>query len=385
MVTGEVDFPELQEAVRALTDDVLIPAEDQMVADGRVSERSLAALRDLGLFGMTLPREHGGLGLGMEEQVRLTFEFTRASAVYRSHLSTTFGLVSRVLVDYGTPEQQRAWLPRFATGEATAAFALTEEAAGSDATALAAVARRTAGGYRLTGSKRYITNGHTASVLMVFAVVPEHGITAFLVPRPAAGLSARLPSRMNGHAENPVAYVELDEVWVPDAAVVGAPGEGMRLALAGINHARTHVAATAVGQGTRLLQEATRHVATREQFGAPLAELGSVQAMLGRSLAELAAARELTLACSRAWDRGEPDRHQIAAAKLYATEMVGQVADRAVQVLGGAGIVGDSPVPRMWRDVRALRIYEGASEIHERNLARHLVTLDRHGLPLWTG
>jgi acyl-CoA dehydrogenase len=143
----------------------------------------------------------------------------------------------------------------------------------------------------------------------------------------------------------------------------------------GINHARLHVAATAVGQATRLLEEATAHAASREQFGRPLLEVGALQSLLGRSYAELEAGRALVLDCAREFDRSGPRRERISAAKLYCTEMASEVADRAVQVLGGAGIVGPHPVPRMWRDVRALRIYEGASQLHERNLARALPTL----------
>lgn len=367
-------FEQLLERVRAYTDDVLIPREAEMVASGSVPRDVLAGLAGLGLFGMSIPRQHGGLGLTMEEQVLLTFEFTRASCVYRSTFSTTVGLASQVLLAEGTDEQRRAWLPRLATGETRAAFALTEESAGSDASAITTEAVVEGKGFRINGAKRYITNGLDADILVVFARLDGHGPTAFLVERGVDGLTGRPAGLMNGHEANPVTYLDLTDVHVGRDAMVGTPGQGLRLALRGINHARTHVAATAVGQGTRILAEAAHHAASRRQFGGALADLGSVQAKLGESFAKLTAARALTLACAQAWDAGSTDRHQIAAAKYFATETVGLIADHAVQVLGGAGIVGEHPVPRMWRDVRALRIYEGASEVHERNLARHVVS-----------
>lgn len=364
--------------VREFTDQELIPAETEMVRAGRVPERLVARLAETGLFAITIGREHGGLGCSMEQQVRLTLEVTRASAVYRSRFSTTIGLVSQAIAAFGTTVQKQHYLPAMAEGKCVASFALTEEWAGSDATAVQTLATRTPGGYVLNGSKRFITNAAWADVLLVFArVVPEdRALTAFLVDRTAPGISIRLPEQMNGHAEGPVAEIDLVDVEVGgDAILGGVEGLGLQHAMRGINHARTHVAATAVGQATRMLSEASAHVTRRHQFGAPLAELGAVQSLLGRSWAELEAGRALVLDCAREFDEGVPPRHRIAAAKLYCTEMASAVGDRAVQVLGGVGIVGDNPVPRMWRDVRALRIYEGASQVHERNLARALPEL----------
>jgi acyl-CoA dehydrogenase len=314
----------------------------------------------------------------VEQQVLLTFEFTRASAVYRSRFSTTIGLCSQVLLDHGTEEQRQRYLRRMAAGECVAAFALTEESAGSDAGNVQTTARHDGDHYVIDGSKRYITNGAWADLLIVFARtdpnMPGHrGTSSILVPADAHGVHSRLPKLMNGHAEGPVAELHFQGVRVPRTNLVGEhEGTGLKLALRGINHARTHVAATAVGQATRILAEATRFARERTQFGQPLADFGAVEGMLGRSYAELEAGRALILDCAREFDQGRIPAERIAAAKLYCTEMASAVADRAVQILGGVGIVGDHPVPRMWRDVRALRIYEGSSQIHERNLARYL-------------
>ncbi|MBZ4017170.1 acyl-CoA dehydrogenase family protein [Streptomyces purpurogeneiscleroticus] len=374
----DMEFDDYLALIRDFTDNELIAREPEMVRAGAVPDDLVRRMAEAGLFGITLPTRHGGLGWSVEQQALLTMEFTRASVVYRSRFSTTIGLASQALLDHGTEQQRERYLSAMAAGECVAAFALTEPEAGSDASALSTTARRTTDGYVLDGHKRFITNAAWADVLLVFARTDpdDAALSAFFVDRTADGVTVRLPERMNGHAEGPVAEIELSGVRVgPETLLGGVEGRGLRQALRGINHARTHVAATAVGQATRILAEATGHATDREQFGRPVAEFGAVQAMLGRSYAELEAGRALVLDCAREFDAGFPPRERISAAKLYCTEMASEVADRAVQILGGDGIVGDNPVPRMWRDVRALRIYEGTSQIHERNLARALPTL----------
>ncbi|MFD5385341.1 acyl-CoA dehydrogenase family protein [Streptomyces sp. NPDC127074] len=382
MIDQEVfalDFDAYLARVAALTDDVLIPAEQAMVEAGAVPDHVLDALARNGLFAVSIPRRLGGLEWTMTQQARLTMEFTRASCVYRSRFSTVIGLCSQAILDHGTDEQREGLLPKMAAGEHVTAFALTEPGAGSDAASLTTTAGRVDGGWVIDGRKRYITNAHWADELVVFARTGEAAdgaasVSAFLVPRNTEGVTTRLPSRMNGHAEAPVAEIELTGVRVDDSALLGGrTGTGFKAALRGINHARLHVAATCVGQATRMLEETSRHLSDREQFGAPLADLGAVQADLGRCFADLEAARALTMEAARAFDSGAVPRHRIAAAKLFASEMAGRVADCCVQLLGGEGIVGDHPVPRMWRDVRALRIYEGSSPVHERNLGRAVV------------
>lgn len=382
----QLGFPAYLDTIRRFTEEELIPGEVEMVRCGEVPPRLMERIAALGLFGITLPKEWGGLGWNIEEQVRLTFEFTRASCVYRSRFSTTIGLSSQIILDHGSDAQRNAYLERMATGQCVTAFALTEEAAGSDAGAVETTAVRDGDEWVINGSKRYITNGAWADLLIVFARTdqdtPGHrGTSALIVEADRPGVSARVPERMNGHEAGPVAELEFRDVRVPEDALVGGQeGTGLRLALRGINHARTHVAATAVGQATRLLDEAAAYAAEREQFGQAIGEFGAIQSMLGSSWAELEAGRALVLDCARAFDRAIAEGHadtipasRIAAAKLFCTEMASRVADRCVQILGGKGIVGEHPVPRLWRDVRALRIYEGASQVHERNLARKMV------------
>jgi acyl-CoA dehydrogenase len=377
----DLDFQSYLKVIAEFTENELIPAENEMVEAGEVPARIVDQMAQLGLFAITIPREYGGLGWTMEQQVLLTFEFTRASCVYRSRFSTVIGLCSQAILDHGTEDQRRRLLPAMAAGELVTAFALTEEYAGSDAASLRTTARREGDVYVLDGSKRYITNAAWADAFVVFARTDETepgaaGVTAFIVDANSPGLRTALPAIMNGHAEAPVGEIYFDGVEVPAANIVGGEkglGKGLTMALRGINHARMHVAATCVGQATRMLEETTAHVIGRSQFGSPLSELGAVQATLGASFAELEAGRALTIESARVFDSGVIPRHRIAAAKLYGSEMASRVADRCVQLLGGEGIVGPHPVPRMWRDVRALRIYEGSSPIHERNLAKAMI------------
>ncbi|MDI2028222.1 acyl-CoA dehydrogenase family protein [Saccharopolyspora sp. TS4A08] len=371
MTRGTPDFDAYLRTIAQFTDDELIPAEPEMVAAGQVPDGLVQRMAELGLFGISIPPAYGGLGWSMEQQVLLTLEFTRASCVYRSRFSTVIGLCSQAILDHGTEQQRRELLPEMASGRRVTSFALTEPEAGSDATNVRTTAERAGDGWVLDGSKRYITNAHWADTLLVFARTDDAEVSAFLVDRTAPGVSTRVPELMNGHAEGPVGEIDLKSVPVAENGLLGGvPGTGLAAAMRGINHARLHVAATCVGQATRMLEETTRHVLNRHQFGAPLAELGVVQAQLGRCYSEMEAGRALALDAARSFDAGTVPRHRISAAKLYCSEMVGRVADQCVQLLGGEGIVGPHPVPRMWRDVRTLRIYEGASAIHERNLGR---------------
>jgi acyl-CoA dehydrogenase len=383
----ELDFDAYLEEVRRFTDEELIPLEASTAAAHAIPDDVVARMARLGLFGITLPREVGGLGWSVAEQVRLTVEFTRAACAFRSRFSTTIGLTSQLLLDHGSDAQRARYLPEMAAGRCVAAFALTEPEAGSDATAIRTTARRTAdGGYRLDGHKRFITNGAWADLLVVFARTDDAprgsaGMSAFLVDGDAPGVERWAAATMTGHEAAPVGEIVLSGVEVPGENLVGGvEGGGLRQALRGINHARMHVAATAVGQATRLLAEMAAHARTRRQFGAPLGDLGAVQEKLGHGYAELAASSALVRDCARRFDEatgsagGRPiPATEIAAAKYVATEMVGRLADQAVQLVGGEAIAGDHCVGRLWRDVRALRIYEGASELHLRNLGRHVV------------
>ena len=374
-------FEDYLAAVREVSQTVLRPAEDRLTRADGVPEDLTTALKEMGLFGISIPEEYGGLACTMEEQVLLTFEFCQASCVYRSRFSTTIGLTSQAILDFATEDQKRKYLPLMATGECTGSFALTEPDAGSDAGALTTHAKRDGEGWVINGEKRYITNAPQADVFLTMArtdpnATGARGISAFLVDGNLDGVKVGEPPRMLGNEGSHVCYVWFEDCRVAtDALVGGQEGAGLRAALRGINHARLHVAATCVGQAIRLIEEMTAYAAERRQFGQPIGEFGQVQAMLADSQAEMSAARALCMDCARAFDSGDAIPFiDIASAKLFASEMVGRVADRAVQVMGGLGYMEDlSPVARLSRDVRLFRIFEGASQVQQSNIARAML------------
>ena len=378
------DFETYLAAIERFTDEELIPAEPRLEAEDRVPEELVARMRDLGLFGISIPEEYGGLACSQEEQVRLTMAFTRASAVYRSRFSTTIGLTSQAILDFATEEQKRRWLPRMASGEVTGAFALTEPDAGSDAGALKTTAVRDGDHYVLNGWKRYITNAPEADLFLLMARTDpssqgSKGVSAFLVPAGTPGIEPLPAPPLLGLRGSHSTEIRIENCRIPSAGLVGGvEGRGLGAALRGINSARTHVAATCVGQAIRLIAEAVAHARQRQQFGQPIGDFQMVQAMLAEMQADMLAAKALVLEVARAFDRATqtsadlpfPD---IAAAKYFASEMVCRVADRAVQVLGGAGYVEDNAVTRMYRDVRLFRLFEGTSQMQQQQIAKAML------------
>ena len=364
---------ELQSFVR----DVLVPQEPRLEAEGSVPDEITERFRQMGLFGMAIPREYGGLGLDVIDQVRLTLALTYASVVYRSRMSTTIGLASQAILAMGTDDQRAAFLPRFASGEWTGAFALTEEAAGSDAMAIQTTAERDGDEYVLNGRKRYITNAIDADLVVVMARTggPDRsGVSAFLVEARTKGFEPLPPVAMMGQAGSHVSEIAITHCRVPAANLLGGEeGRGFDAAMAGINAARLHVAATCAGQCRRLTDEALSYAQQREQFGGPIARIDAVGSMLADCEVDTLAATEMTLGIARRATRGPVSHEQIAAAKLFATEALGRVSDRAVQVLGGAGYVKGHAVERLYRDARLFRIFEGTSQIQRRAIARAMV------------
>ncbi len=375
------NFEDYLTAVRELSQDVLRPNEHRLTREGGIPEDLTEALKEIGLFGISIPEEYGGLGCSMEEQIRLTFEFCQASCVYRSRFSTTIGLTSQAILDFGTSSQKEFYLPKMATGECTGSFALTEPEAGSDAASLKTQAERDGDIWVINGEKRYITNAPQADVFLTMARTnpndkSANGISAFLVDASLPGVSVGEPPRMLGNEGSHVCYVWFENVRVSEGALVGGKeGAGLKAALRGINHARLHVAATCVGQAIRLIEEMTNYAARRIQFDRPVGDFGQIQALLADSQAEMAAARALCIDCAKAFDLGGPIPHvNIASAKLFASEMVSRIADRAVQILGGMGYMEDmSPIPRLYRDVRLFRIFEGTSQVQQANIARAML------------
>jgi len=377
------EFATYLDGITRLVREKLIPAEPRLEGQETLPEDLTELLRQAGLFGISIPTRWGGLGLSMEQQVRVMFEVTRASSVFRARFSTTIGLGSQPILYNGTDAQRAEWLPRMASGEVTAAFCLTEPEAGSDAAGVRTTAMRDGADYVLNGSKRYITNARQAQVLIVMArseagTRDASGISAFIVPTGTAGVSCGPADQKMGQDGSATSEVFFDNARVPAENLIGGrEGGGFKTAMRGINHARLHVAVTCVGQAQRLIEEALFHAMNRRQFGQPLAEFQLVQAKLADMRAETQAARSMILETARAFDAaGEaqgPIIADIACCKLFASEMVGRVADHAVQIHGGAGWMRGGVVEQFYRDVRLFRIFEGASDVQRMLIAKDMI------------
>jgi acyl-CoA dehydrogenase len=382
---SDEDFQDFLVTVQRFTREKLIPAEHQVEAEDAIPEPIVEEMRRLGLFGMTIPQDYGGLGLTMEQQCLATMEFTQASAVFRSRFSTTLGLASQAILFNGTPEQCNAWVPKFASGEATGSFALTEPQAGSDAGAIQTRARRDGNGYVIDGQKCFITNAPEADVFIVMARTdPEstgaRGISAFIVPADTPGIEVAPHDRKLGHHGSHTSQMFFDDCRVDGAALLGGEeGQGFKNAMAGINTARMHVASTCVGQAIRLVEIGLDYALQREQFGQPIAGFQAIQHMLADCHTETLAARSMTLATAQRIDAGERPLADMSACKYFASEMVCRVADKVLQIHGGAGYMAAFDVERFYRDVRLFRIFEGTSQIHQHIIAREMIKGARAG------
>ncbi|KPQ07091.1 MAG: acyl-CoA dehydrogenase [Rhodobacteraceae bacterium HLUCCA12] len=353
------------------------PNEDRVASEDAVPAEIVQDMAARGYFGWSIPEEFGGLGLTTEELVQAAMELSQCAVAYRARVGTNTGIGSEALVADGTEDQKRRFLPDLSSGRATGCFALTEPDAGSDATAVKTSARREGDDYVLDGMKCYITNAPIADLFTVIARTdPDQpgarGLSAFVVERGMAGLSTSKPYRMMGQAGSPVGEVHFDGVRVPAANLIGGvEGQGFRTAMRVLNKQRIHLAALCTGPAIRMFDLAMDHAETRHQFGKPVADFQLVAALLADCQTDIHAARALVLETARARDRGEDIALQASICKYFASEMCGRVADRAVQVFGGAGFVADhSPIERYYRDVRLFRLYEGTSQIHQINITR---------------
>jgi acyl-CoA dehydrogenase len=379
MIRDPESFNILLDTISRFVRNTLIPREPEVVATDEIPADILAQMREMGLFGMTIPEEYGGLGFTTEEEVLASMALCYASPVFRSRIGTNTGIGSQGIVIDGSPEQKQKYLPRLAAGEITGSFALTEPEAGSDAGSLRTTARREGDHYILNGSKRYITNAPEANVFTVMARTDLNskdakGVSAFIVDRDSPGLSVGPYDVKMGQRGSHTADVIFDNVKVPAANLIGGQeGMGFKTAMKVLDKARLNIAAVCVGVAERLLDEALNYAKERQQFGKPIAEFQLIQAMLADSKAEVYAGRSMVLEASRKKDSGPNITLEASCAKLFCAEMVGRVADRAVQIHGGAGYMQASAVERLYRDVRLFRLYEGTSQIQQLVIAKHLL------------
>jgi acyl-CoA dehydrogenase len=369
-------FDLLLDTVRRFVRERLRPLEERVDREDEVPAQIVAEMREMGLFGLSIPEDYGGLGLTMSEEVRVALELGGTTPAFRSTFGTNVGIGSQGLVMAGSEAQKREWLPRIATGEIVTSFALTEPGAGSDSASVQTKAVRDGDLYRLTGSKRFITNADKASLFTVMARTGgpgAHGVSAFLVPAGLAGVSVGRPERKMGQQGAHVCDVNFDSAPVPAANRLGEEGEGFRIAMRVLDRGRLHIAAVCVGIAERLIADAVGYAAERKQFGKPLSEFQLIQAMIADSKTETMAAKALVLEAAALKDAGEPITLEAAAAKYFASETVGRVADRALQIFGGAGYIADYGIERLYRDVRLFRIYEGTSQVQQLVIAREVM------------
>ncbi len=379
------------ETLNALLDSVsrfvrerLVPAEELVARTDEIPAAIVQQMRDMGLFGMTIPESYGGIELTMEEEVRVLFELCKTSPAFRSIIGTTVGIGSQGILMDGTDEQKAKYLPGLATGELIASFALTEPEAGSDAASLKTTAIRHGDHYLVNGTKRYITNAPHASLFTLMArtdpeVKGAAGVSAFIVDAKSPGISFGKIDQKMGQKGAHTCDVIFDNVKVPAENLIGLKeGQGFKTAMKVLDKGRIHIAAVCVGVAQRMLDDALRYAVERKQFGQAIGEFQLVQAMLADSKAEIYAAECMVLDAARKRDDGLNVTTEASCCKMFASEMCGRVADRAVQILGGAGYLAEYGIERFYRDVRLFRLYEGTTQIQQLIIGRAMVKEATH-------
>ncbi|PQZ89354.1 MULTISPECIES: acyl-CoA dehydrogenase family protein [Pseudomonas] len=369
----------LLDSLRQFVGEVLIPRENEVADTDAIPQDIVEHMRAMGLFGLTLPEEFGGLGVTMEEEVNIAFELGRTSPAFRSYIGTNNGIGSIGILLDGTAEQKQHYLPKLASGELLSSFCLTEPDAGSDAASLKTTAVRDGDSYILNGTKRFITNAPHAGIYTVMArtsteIKGAGGISAFIVERGTPGVSLGKPDHKMGHKGAHTCDVIFENARVPASQLIGGvEGVGFKTAMKVLDKGRLHIAALSVGAAERMLDDALRYALERKQFGKPIAEFQLIQAMLADSKAEIYASRCMVLDAARKRDDGHNVSTEASCAKMFSTEMCGRVADRCVQIHGGAGYVSEYAIERFYRDVRLFRIYEGTTQIQQIVIARNMI------------
>jgi acyl-CoA dehydrogenase len=379
MIRDQETMQSLLDTVSRFVRERLVPAEEIVAETDAIPADIVADMKAVGLFGLTVPEEYGGLGLTMEEESLVMFEMGKTSPAFRSLFGTTVGIGSQGILMDGTQEQKQRYLPKLATGEMIASFALTEPEAGSDAASLRTTAIRDGDVYVVNGTKRYITNAPYAGIFTLMARTnPEDrgagGVSAFIVEADTPGISLGKNDKKMGQRGAHTCDVIFENCRVPAANIIGGvEGKGFKTAMKVLEKGRIHIAAIAVGVAERMLDDALRYAMERKQFGQPIAEFQLIQAMLADSKAELYAARCMVIDAAQRRDRGENVSTEASCCKMFASEMCGRVADRAVQIFGGAGYMAEYGIERFYRDVRLFRIYEGSTQIQQVVIARNMV------------
>ena len=374
----------LIEQVRRFVTEKCVPIEAKVGEEDEVPQEIVDEMKNLGLFGIAVPEEYGGLALDMETEALVAMELGETSPAFRSVAGTNIGIGSQALVLFGTDAQKERWLPGIASGDLIASFALTEPEAGSDAGSLTTKAIRDGDHYVLNGTKRYITNANKADLFTVMARTDPDtpgpkGVSAFIVERDTPGVTVGVPEKKMGQQGAHICDVIFEDARVPAENIIGKEGEGFKVAMSVLDKGRLHISAVATGVSKRLIREMVNYALERKQFGTAIMNHQMIQAMIADSQAETYAAECMIMDAARRRDAGEDVTLLASSTKLFATEACGRVADRAVQVFGGAGYVSDYGIERFYRDVRIFRLYEGTSQIQQIIIARELAKAAKAG------
>ncbi|MCA6215924.1 acyl-CoA dehydrogenase family protein [Ideonella sp. B7] len=383
MALDAESFDLLLSTVQRFVRERLMPMENHLEEHDEVPADLIEDMKEMGLFGLTIPEAYGGIGLSVSQEVQVNYELGRTAPAFRSVFGTNIGIGSQGILMDGTPEQKANYLPRVASGELVMSFALTEPDAGTDAASLKTRAERDGDHYVLNGTKRFITNAPRAGAFTLMARTGgpgAGGVSAFIVPADTPGLKLGKTDKKMGQRGTKTCDVILENARVPASHIIGGePGQGFKTAMKVLDRGRLNISAVACGMAARVLEESARYAHDRKQFGKPIGEFQLVAAMLADSQAELLAGWSLVQAVAQRFDGkpaevSDPDiSMRVSCAKLFATEMLGRVADRGVQVHGGAGYINEYPVERFYRDARLLRLYEGTSQVQQLIIGRELL------------
>ncbi|ODU57204.1 MAG: acyl-CoA dehydrogenase [Comamonadaceae bacterium SCN 68-20] len=386
MALDAESFNLLLATIQRFVRERLVPAENHLEEHDEVPPGIVQDMKELGLFGLTVPEEYGGIGLSVSQEVLVNYELGRTAPAFRSVFGTNIGIGSQGILMDGTPQQKAEYLPRVASGELVMSFALTEPDAGTDAASLKTRAALDGDHYVLNGTKRFITNAPRAGAFTLMARTGGEGaggVSAFIVPADTPGLKLGRNDRKMGQRGTKTCDVILENARVPAANIIGGvPGQGFKTAMKVLDRGRLNISAVSCGLASRILDESRRYARERRQFGKPIGEFQLIQAMLADSQAELLAGWALVREVAQRFDGkpahvSDPDvSMRVSCAKLFATEMVGRVADRGVQIHGGAGYINEYPVERFYRDARLLRLYEGTTQVQQLIVGRELLRQD---------
>jgi acyl-CoA dehydrogenase len=383
MALDSTSFEILMASVQRFIREQLIPNENHIEEFDEVPTHLISAMKELGLFGLSIPEEYGGSGLSMAQECRVIREFGQTAAAFRSVFSTNVGIGSQGILIDGTSEQKAEYLPRVASGDLVMSFALTEPDAGSDPSALRTRADWDGTHFVINGTKRFISNAPSAGAFTLMARTGQagaNGISAFVVPADLPGISLGKIDKKMGQKGTKTCDVVFDGVRVPAGNIIGGiPCQGFRTAMKVLDRGRLHIAAVSCGMARRVLNESRRYAAERKQFGQRIGDFQLIQAMLADSQAELYAGWSMVQDCASRYDGRNPSVPDpkitmlASCCKMFCTEMVGRVVDRGVQIHGGAGYMNESVVERFFRDARLLRLYEGTTQIQQIIIGRYLV------------